>query len=102
MSIRSWLSVAATLVAVAASPTAFATSSTAAAECEAAVQNDSRFSGAGHSGYSSYDYNGNRGGSNEYKRGLNDGRNSREFDTYKHPQDYKDGYRDGELARWKN
>jgi hypothetical protein len=56
----------------------------------------------GHSDYSGYDYNGNRGGSSEYKRGFSDGRHGREFDAYKHPQDYKDGYRDGERARWEN
>jgi len=55
----------------------------------------------GHSDYSNYAYNGNRGGgSAEYKRGFNDGRRGNEFDSYRHPQDYKDGYRDGERARW--
>lgn len=55
----------------------------------------------GHSTYSSYDYNGNRGGgSSEYQRGFNDGRRGKDFDSYRHPQDYKDGYRDGERARW--
>ena len=55
----------------------------------------------GHSDYSNYAYKGNRGGgSAEYKRGFNDGRRGNEFDSYRHPQDYKDGYRDGERARW--
>jgi hypothetical protein len=54
----------------------------------------------GHSGYSAYDYDGNRGrGSSEYERGFKDGKHGREFDSYRHPQDYKDGYRDGERAR---
>jgi hypothetical protein len=56
----------------------------------------------GHSGYSAHDYGGARDGSHEYKRGFNDGRDGRDFDSYKHPQDYKDGYRDGERARWRN
>jgi hypothetical protein len=56
----------------------------------------------GHSDYSSYDYNGNRGGSSEYKRGFYDGRHGKEFDSYRHPQDYKDGYRDGERQRWED
>lgn len=41
-----------------------------------------------------------RGGtSTEYKRGYNDGLKGSQFDTDRHPQDYKDGYRDGEQAR---
>jgi len=47
-------------------------------------------------------YGGSRGGNREYQRGVNDGRDGREFDPYPHPQDYKDGYRDGERARWRN
>ena len=54
----------------------------------------------GHSDYSAYDYSSGRGSNNEYQRGFNDGRHGREFDAYKHPQAYKDGYRDGERARW--
>ena len=56
----------------------------------------------GHSDYSSYNYGGNRGGNREYQRGFDDGRRGREFDHDRHPQDYKDGYRDGERARWQN
>jgi len=46
-------------------------------------------SGGGYSG----------GGSAEYRRGYNDALNGRQFDTDRHPQDYKDGYRAGEDAR---
>jgi len=46
-------------------------------------------SGGGYSG----------GGSAEYRRGYNDAYNDRQFDTDRHPQDYKDGYRAGEDAR---
>ena len=54
----------------------------------------------GHSDYSSYEYQGNRGGgSSEYRRGYEDGKHGRAFDDYRHPQDYKDGYRDGERDR---
>jgi hypothetical protein len=43
---------------------------------------------------------GHRGGTSmEYKRGYNDGLKGNEFDTDRHPQDYKDGYRAGEEAR---
>ena len=55
----------------------------------------------GHSDYSAYAYAGNRGGgSTEYQRGYHDGLKGKDFDDYRHPQDYKDGYRDGERARW--
>lgn len=56
----------------------------------------------GHSDYSSHDYGGNRGGNSEYQRGFKDGRHGRDFDAVNHPRDYKDGYRDGERARWEN
>jgi hypothetical protein len=56
----------------------------------------------GHSNYSTHDYGGDRGSNNEYQRGFNDGRKGRDFDSYNHPQAYKDGYRDGERARWGN
>lgn len=39
------------------------------------------------------------GTSVEYKRGYNDGLKGNQFDSYRHPQDYKDGYRAGEDAR---
>lgn len=67
---------------------------------------DGRYSyvGAGYPGYSTYspyDYRGDRGkGSSEYERGYRDGKHGNEFDSYRHPQDYKDGFRDGERARW--
>ncbi len=51
-----------------------------------------RESGSGYSAHSG-------GNSMEYKRGYNDGLKGSQFDTYRHPQDYKDGYRDGEEAR---
>ena len=51
-----------------------------------------RESGSGYSPHSG-------GTSIEYKRGYNDGLKGSQFDTYRHPQDYKDGYRDGEEAR---
>lgn len=35
----------------------------------------------------------------EYKRGYNDALKGNAYDTDRHPQDYKDGYRDGENAR---
>lgn len=55
----------------------------------------------GHSDYSNYEYRGNRGGgSSEYRRGYDDGARGNEFDDDRHPQDYKDGYRDGERDRW--
>jgi hypothetical protein len=42
----------------------------------------------------------NYGGTSiEYKRGYNDGLKGNEYDQYRHPQDYKDGYRAGEAAR---
>lgn len=56
----------------------------------------------GHSDYSSYNYGGNRDGNSEYQRGVKDGRHGREFDPHNDPQHYKDGYRDGERARWQN
>jgi len=37
--------------------------------------------------------------SSEYQRGYNDALRGRAFDDYRHPQDYKDGYRAGEDAR---
>ncbi|MFZ4537225.1 hypothetical protein [Propionivibrio sp.] len=51
-----------------------------------------RESGSGYSPHSG-------GTSMEYKRGYNDGLKGSQFDTYRHPQDYKDGFRDGEEAR---
>ena len=39
------------------------------------------------------------GTSVEYKRGYNDGLKGNQYDSYRHPQDYKDGYRAGEEAR---
>jgi len=51
-----------------------------------------RESGSGYSAHSG-------GTSIEYKRGYNDGLKGSQFDTYRHPQDYKDGFRDGEEAR---
>jgi len=51
-----------------------------------------RESGPGYSPHSG-------GTSIEYKRGYNDGLKGSRFDSYRHPQDYKDGYRDGEDAR---
>lgn len=39
------------------------------------------------------------GTSSEYQRGYNDALRGRAFDDYRHPQDYKDGYRAGEAAR---
>ena len=39
------------------------------------------------------------GTSVEYKRGYNDGLRGNQYDSYRHPQDYKDGYRAGEEAR---
>jgi hypothetical protein len=39
------------------------------------------------------------GTSVEYMRGYNDGLKGNRFDTDRHPQDYKDGYRAGEDAR---
>lgn len=38
------------------------------------------------------------GTSSEYKRGYNDALKGKRFDTDRHPQDYKDGYRGGEEA----
>jgi hypothetical protein len=35
----------------------------------------------------------------EYKRGYNDGLKGNRFDSYRHPQDYKDGFNAGEDAR---
>ncbi len=51
------------------------------------------------SGSGSRGENHSGGTSMEYKRGYNDGPKGSQFDTYRHPQDYKDGYRDGEEAR---
>ena len=39
------------------------------------------------------------GASAEYRRGYNDGLNGNRFDSYRHPQDYKDGFNAGEDAR---
>lgn len=44
-------------------------------------------------------YGGSGRTSIEYKRAYNDGLKGNEYDTYRHPQDYKDGFRAGEDAR---
>jgi hypothetical protein len=53
--------------------------------------------GQASGGYSGGGYSG--GGSNEYRRGYDDAMRGNPYDTDRHPQDYKDGYRAGEQAR---